>query len=309
MDIAKLEAALRALGFRPRAGHLVTVRLWKHPADERAIPTIIRVPRTDWIPYAEAAAIIRRAPELGLHPVRQRWRCYIGSCTLLTEDNLMMLHGTINYDGNGKVFGASVEALGAYVAGPTREATREAMAATILEQISEYGPVGKLRVSVTDDGEQTVYVTASEPLRLLALLLRRQRESAHMSLADVAEATGAKSRNGYAQYEQGRLEPSISKLAEMLAAVASDFALAIVPRTARVIPRWDDEADDAMEIARLIEDPSPANIQALRDKHARTLAKRPAARSKLKARAATADRPTSSSRASAAAPSVRARRA
>ena len=61
MDIAKLEAALRALGFRPIAGHLVTVRLWKHPTDERAIPTIIRVPRTDWIPYAEAAAIIRRA--------------------------------------------------------------------------------------------------------------------------------------------------------------------------------------------------------------------------------------------------------
>jgi transcriptional regulator with XRE-family HTH domain len=112
-------------------------------------------------------------------------------------------------------------------------------------------------------------VTANEPLRLLALFLRRQRETTGLSLADVARKTGAKSRNGYAQYEQGRIEqPSLAKLEEMLAVVAPDFTIAVIPKTARVVSR----DDDTYELGRLVGDPT-RSVRALRDKHARTLAK------------------------------------
>lgn len=198
----------------------------------------------------------------------------------------MMIPGEIEHD--GRAWGVSVEALGAVAVGATRAQALEAMAATIVEHASDYGPVGRLRVRVTDDGERTVYVTANEPIRLLALFLRRQRETTGLSLADVARETGAKSRNGYAQYEQGRIEqPSLAKLEEMLAVVAPDYTIAVIPKTARVVPRWDEEADDAEDLARLFEDPSPANVRALREKHALTLAKpRAAVRVKPRTRAA-----------------------
>jgi transcriptional regulator with XRE-family HTH domain len=179
----------------------------------------------------------------------------------------MMIPGEIEHD--GKVWGVAVEALGAVAVGATRSQALAAMAATIIEHVSDYGPVGRLRVQVTDDGERTVYVTANEPLRLLALFLRRQRETTGLSLADVARKTGAKSRNGYAQYEQGRIEqPSLAKLEEMLAVVAPDFTIAVIPKTARVVSR----DDDTYELGRLVGDPT-RSVRALRDKHARTLAK------------------------------------
>jgi hypothetical protein len=62
MDIAKLEAILLSLGFRPVEGdRSVTSRAWKHQADERNPPALVRVPRTHWIPRMAAMAIIRRA--------------------------------------------------------------------------------------------------------------------------------------------------------------------------------------------------------------------------------------------------------
>jgi hypothetical protein len=39
----------------------VTSRAWKHQADERNPPALVRVPRTHWIPRRAAMVIIRRA--------------------------------------------------------------------------------------------------------------------------------------------------------------------------------------------------------------------------------------------------------
>jgi transcriptional regulator with XRE-family HTH domain len=60
-----------------------------------------------------------------------------------------------------------------------------------------------------------------------------------LSLAEVARVTRAKSRNGWAQYERGVHEPSPSKLQSMLDAVDSGLIVAVIPRTARVLPRED----------------------------------------------------------------------
>lgn len=65
-------------------------------------------------------------------------------------------------------------------------------------------------------------VAASDTRPVISLLLRRQRQKSGLSLADVAERLGAKSRNAYARYEQGSAAPTVDKLAELLKAIAPD---------------------------------------------------------------------------------------
>jgi transcriptional regulator with XRE-family HTH domain len=119
-------------------------------------------------------------------------------------------------------------------------------------------------VDIADDGESTLMVSSSDPARLVSLLIRHQRDSLAMSLAEVAAATGAKSRNGWAQYEQGVHEPSPSKLQRMLDAVDSGLVVAVIPRTARVLPREDQTGME--ELVRFIDDPSPETEAAMRAK-------------------------------------------
>jgi len=176
----------------------------------------------------------------------------------------MVIPGEI--DKKGSQYAALLEPLGAYGQGRTRKAACDALARTVRDFAADYGPLAGFDVQVTDGGEDTIYVTSNDPARLLSLLLRRQRELHELSLADVAKAMGNKSRNGFAQYETGRSEPSITKLQELLDAVAPELAVAIVPRTARVVPCWDEEMENAAEINAVVKDPSAANVAALRAK-------------------------------------------
>lgn len=71
-------------------------------------------------------------------------------------------------------------------------------------------------------------ISATDEGALTALLLRRERIRAGLSLAEVAKRLGAKSLNAYARYEQGRAVPSVAKLSQLFAAVSTrgDFVLA-----------------------------------------------------------------------------------
>nr|MBA3539884.1 helix-turn-helix domain-containing protein [Deltaproteobacteria bacterium] len=160
---------------------------------------------------------------------------------------------------------ALVNVLGAFGQGKTRRAACDMLARVILEVAAEHRPLDGFKVTVVDDGEGTIYVTSNDPVRLTAMLLRCQREEREMSLADVAQRMGGAARSAYAQYEQGRREPSIGKLQELLAAVAPELTLAIIPRTARVIPRHE-AVDDDQEMEALLRDPIPANAAAFRAK-------------------------------------------
>jgi DNA-binding XRE family transcriptional regulator len=54
---------------------------------------------------------------------------------------------------------------------------------------------------------------------LFALILRRNREKANLTMKEVAEKMGASSVTSYARYEQGKTQPSIEKLFEILRAI------------------------------------------------------------------------------------------
>lgn len=62
-------------------------------------------------------------------------------------------------------------------------------------------------------------VTANSAKTLVALLLRRQRETQGLTLGEAAERLHQKSRNAYARYEQGKSTPTVEKLEELLNAV------------------------------------------------------------------------------------------
>ena len=81
-------------------------------------------------------------------------------------------------------------------------------------------------VSKYGDGDE-VLVEPSDSAALAAYMLKYQRETHGLSLADVAKKLGASRRTAYARYEQGDVAPSIDKLNELLAAVAPDMALIV----------------------------------------------------------------------------------
>ncbi len=70
-------------------------------------------------------------------------------------------------------------------------------------------------------------IGSSDTRSMVSLLLRRQRQKHGLSLSEVADRLGARSRNAYARYEQGRAVPTIEKLEELLRAVCPDRDLVI----------------------------------------------------------------------------------
>lgn len=71
-------------------------------------------------------------------------------------------------------------------------------------------------------------VSSEDQSTLTAFFLRRARQRAGLSLAQVAERLGATSINAYARYEQGRSVPTIQKLSELFAAVIPHRDLVLV---------------------------------------------------------------------------------
>jgi predicted transcriptional regulator len=87
------------------------------------------------------------------------------------------------------------------------------------------------KVAVTEHGPGgEVLVETNEPAALAAYVLRYQRETHGLSLADVAKKLGSSSKNAYARYERGTSTPTIDKFAELLHAVAPELAVVIDTR-------------------------------------------------------------------------------
>lgn len=56
-----------------------------------------------------------------------------------------------------------------------------------------------------------------------------QRVFLQIRLEDMAKKLGVRSKNAYAQYEQGRSQPSLTKIRQFLAAMHLTLALDIIP--------------------------------------------------------------------------------
>lgn len=90
------------------------------------------------------------------------------------------------------------------------------------------GPVDDFEVAVTAENE-SIYITSSDSARLASVLLRHQRGRHQLTHRDVASQLGLKSPTTYRYYETG-VEPTLTRMQELLAVVAPELVIAVVPR-------------------------------------------------------------------------------
>ena len=69
------------------------------------------------------------------------------------------------------------------------------------------------------EDRDSFYLSSPKIKKLIAFILFRLRAKQGLSLEDVRKRLGVKSKNAYAQYEQGRAEPTMSKMKELLKAL------------------------------------------------------------------------------------------
>ena len=123
----------------------------------------------------------------------------------------------------GRWWAIEVPILGVATQGGTRKEAFEMIADAVEQIIERKG----FRVCVHRGEGENFEISANDPAALTALLLRRLRRRAGLTLAEVAARLDAKSLNSWARYEQGRAVPTIVKLTELFAAVAPgrDFVI------------------------------------------------------------------------------------
>lgn len=153
----------------------------------------------------------------------------------------MMLTGRI-YKGE-RYWVAECEAIGSITQGKSRTDACAMLADLIQVRAREELQRSKeFQATVVEIGETgpdafDVHISSNEAAVLVALVLKNQRKQSGLSLAEVAEKLGAASRNAFANYEQGKREPSIGKFIELLAVVAPDMAITVGPRTPAKAPK------------------------------------------------------------------------
>jgi ribosome-binding protein aMBF1 (putative translation factor) len=117
---------------------------------------------------------------------------------------------------DGTLWLAEIPVLDAATQGSTRREAY-AMVADLLRSLANQPD---LTVEIHRGKNNEFEVSSPDTRTLISLLLRRQRQRSGLSLAEVAQRLGAKSRNTYARYERGTSMPTVEKLSELLRAVA-----------------------------------------------------------------------------------------
>jgi hypothetical protein len=79
------------------------------------------------------------------------------------------------------------------------------------------------KVKIYPGESDTFTIDSNDSALLIALMLRRQREFRNLTVREVAARLDSKSPNAYAQYESGKISPSIDKLIELLQAIDPEF--------------------------------------------------------------------------------------
>ncbi|MBW2260792.1 MAG: helix-turn-helix transcriptional regulator [Deltaproteobacteria bacterium] len=119
---------------------------------------------------------------------------------------------------SGRHWAVEVSVLDVVTQGRSKSDAYEMIADAIVELVDRPG----FRVDVHPGRGDYFEVSSNDEVTLVSFCLRRQRMRSGLSLAEVAMKLGAKSRNSYARYEQGRSVPTIAKLSQLLSVVSPD---------------------------------------------------------------------------------------
>ena len=123
---------------------------------------------------------------------------------------------------------AEIPLLEALTQGRTRKESLEMIADWVETIVNHPGFEVDVRPGLNGHFE----IIANDPRQLIALLLRRQRERAGLTLSEAASRLGVGTTSAYARYERGASLPSLQKLDELLRAVAPDRDLVLTQNEA-----------------------------------------------------------------------------
>lgn len=117
---------------------------------------------------------------------------------------------------DGKFWLIEVPALDVMTQGRTRKDACQ-MLSDAIELLIDHTDF-EVRVHVAKKGQQ-LSLSANDPDRLIALMLRRQREKYGLTLEQMAQRLGSTSPNTFARYERGKARPTLAKLLELMKAI------------------------------------------------------------------------------------------
>lgn len=109
-----------------------------------------------------------------------------------------------------------------------REMARDAVG-LMLEDHTD-GKVTEKDVKVIQGEFGSFEIETSATKALTTLILKQVRSEKKLSQAALAELIGSSSRNAIGQYEEGKSEPGLAKLQEILGAMGYEFKLSLVPK-------------------------------------------------------------------------------
>jgi DNA-binding transcriptional regulator YiaG len=125
---------------------------------------------------------------------------------------------------SGKSWAVEIPILDIATQGRTKKEAYEMIADAVESLVNKED----FRVRVFKSKGRVFEMGASDQGALTALLLKRMRQKAGLSLEEVAARLGSKFPNSYARYEQGRSVPSVEKFAELFSAVAPNREFVIM---------------------------------------------------------------------------------
>ncbi|MDZ4661084.1 MAG: helix-turn-helix domain-containing protein [Pseudomonadota bacterium] len=118
-----------------------------------------------------------------------------------------------------KIWAIEIPAIGIFTQGKSKKDAYLMAKDAIETVVDEKG----FAVVIEPLGDLSFSVSANEQRLLIGLLLRRQRAISGLTLMEVAKRLHSKSPNAYGRYEQGKVLPSLDKLAELLRAIDEDL--------------------------------------------------------------------------------------
>ena len=142
----------------------------------------------------------------------------------------MRIDGNIRQEKDGWV--VEVPILGVFTQGDSMEEALEMArdaAGLMLEEHTD-GKVTERDVKAIQGETGAFELETSATKALTTLILRQVRSMKKISQAELAALMGASSRNAVGQYEEGKSEPGLGKLQEILGAMGYELKLSLVPK-------------------------------------------------------------------------------
>ena len=131
----------------------------------------------------------------------------------------MKLEGKIWKSSTSRYWLAEVRDLDLVTQGTNRRDAADMIRDAVESLVNRAG----FRVQVETDRGGGCTIGSNDDAVLVAFMLRALRAREGLSVREVARRLGAKSPNSYAQYETGRVAPSIDTLSRLLAALNPEF--------------------------------------------------------------------------------------